>query len=288
MKKNNLILLFVILQLIFVPVANANYPYFFFKKSDIRIAKETYFRYIKPQIKSIIQDFFTIIKKEGELQTELINIYNKILTIEKKYIVDGKSCNRPEQTLCSKYIKKIYHLTQNLDDDVFKTLNHLSKFSLTNIDGEIELGVYLHNISSFNYKIMHIIEKALSLSDQYQLDVLLQQESIYQTIHKMAVFSRMSITTTMDPAIKEDFDFILFSFISPLEAQIVPSNQPDFLIDRLEDLNMSWNSFNMKLSKGNIKVSNNVSRGIQVIHRRWVSILKILLQRTVKNRPKKI
>jgi len=286
----------------------ATYPYLYFDPEDAVIQKETYVRYVLPQIRSIITDFFNMLRKNHPLQRDLITIYEstskletdykEIITIINNAATAAKNDNGSTE-IDSALIKKIqalYYTAQKTDLAVTSFENGKINFidgsdpaerGSYDTDGEFEVLQYLTNMSDQSYRLIHILENALTSTDLQSLQKFMIREQIETIVHNLYIMSLISITAPMGGDLKTHFNFVLINYIEPLKAKVVPASNSNILDSRFEDFNMSWNSFNMKLSKGNIILSNNILKGIQIIHQRWVSILKIVLKKTLKNPPLK-
>ena len=101
-----------------------------------------------------------------------------------------------------------------------------------------------------------------------------QLKTISTEIKQQFIFS---ILQTLPEKTKNEFETVWYFFIREIEKYILPKKTPDELIKRLESLNIIWNTFSMKMTKGNIKLPDNGEKILKIMHRRWVSVLKMIL-----------
>lgn len=95
-------------------------------------------------------------------------------------------------------------------------------------------------------------------------------KSIYNSFYFM-------IIDNLDESYKNQFNLFWIDFISPLQREIIFKNNSKFLKQRLSNLNASWNSFNVHMNKRNVKITKAQESRLEIIHRRWRSILKLVV-----------
>jgi hypothetical protein len=85
------------------------------------------------------------------------------------------------------------------------------------------------------------------------------------------------VIDNIDKSYRNQFNLLWVEFISPVQREIIFKNNSNFLKIRLSNLNASWNSFNVHMNKRNIKISKAQESRLEIIHRRWRSILKLIV-----------
>lgn len=85
------------------------------------------------------------------------------------------------------------------------------------------------------------------------------------------------IIDNLNETFKDQFNLFWIDFISPIQREIVFKNDKSFLRMRLSSLNASWNSFNVHMNKRNVQLTKAQESRLEIIHRRWRSILKLVV-----------
>jgi hypothetical protein len=67
-------------------------------------------------------------------------------------------------------------------------------------------------------------------------------------------------------------------FFKKVDEKLLFEKDQEFLIKRLEELNLAWNTFHMKMTKENNDLSSQNIKLIKIMHNRWNSVLKIVLR----------
>ncbi|MBT3583544.1 MAG: hypothetical protein HN509_01450 [Halobacteriovoraceae bacterium] len=277
--------LYLSLVLIFLacaPIpASANYPYFHFERKNIKLSNESFRRYIRPQLRSIISEFYHLLKKLAPLQGDLVSLKSKILKMNSQWNQLKKICPN-DQEKCQDLFGKFYQEARSLDKQILvlkkSKLRYSDKKAFSQFDSLVHLSKVLDQILNRNYLLLHYIEEHKIVSDDPFFRFRDSQQKFQQLVHSMKISSEMIIVSLLDKNVRGDFDFAFSNYIKVLESNILLGNDKNFLISRLEDLNMVWNSFHMKMVKGNVKLPKALSKIIIIMHNRWNSILKIILR----------
>ena len=259
-----------------------NYPYFHLKKKDIRINQAVFLRYIRPQLRSIVKEYFHILKKIDPSHENLIELWYNIQELNDSWVKWKLECPVSSEEVCRKILKSIYRESRELD---LATLdfqkNHL-KFkgrSGDYLDNSIKLSNSLDNIHNMNYKVMHIIEEAMLIRTTPYRSHALLNESLTSLLHEMLINSELIMSSLLEEEFRPVFDLVWTSFIKRLQRQIIHKNDKDFLLDHLGDLNLAWNSFHMKVSKSDLRLQKSQLQLVNIMHNRWNSVLKVMLRK---------
>ncbi|MCR9204457.1 MAG: hypothetical protein NXH75_07770, partial [Halobacteriovoraceae bacterium] len=101
---------------------------------------------------------------------------------------------------------------------------------------------------------------------------------IQPTIHEMLLSSELLMTQLLDGEMKDDFHAVWIHFFKEVDQKLIYERDKIYLLKRLEELNLSWNTYHMKMTKGNHDVPKNIVSLIKIMHNRWNSCLKIVLR----------
>lgn len=255
------------------------YPY---DKKKQTLNDASFRRYVIPQLKAITKEYYHILVKLHPIHKGLITLNSQGKTLVKNLDSFEQSCQEmtPE---CDSKLKEVYQASRAID----RTIIELQKYKITmnSADHLEDSGLYymkliaqLDYIGNNNYKLLHYLEEYRLTSNTNYSSYFNKKHVIKSLIHEILINTKMIMTGFLNKKIQNDFESVWFQFITPLEKNVIENNQKDFLINRLDHLNMTWNTFHMKMTKGNHKMPKEITSIIRIMHNRWNSILKIILR----------
>ena len=146
------------------------------------------------------------------------------------------------------------------------------------MEGLLQLISSLGNMSNRNYRLMHALEEYLLTANTSYFPYYDGRSLIEPTLHKMLLSSELMITQLLESKLKDDFHAAWMHFFKDVDQKILYEKDKIYLIKRLEELNLAWNTFHMKMTKGNHNLPKNIVSLIKIMHNRWNSCLKIILR----------
>lgn len=280
MEGMKLLLVLSFLMLIPLP-SEAGYPYFHLKKEDMEISQSVFNRYIKPQLRSIVREYFHILKKLEPSQEDLIELWVSTQKLNDLWVKWKQECPVKTEEFCKSTIKDMYQEARKLDLLTLDFQKNNLGFKIKSneyFDNIIKLSTSLDNIHNMNYKVLHIIEEIMIIrSTPYQSEAL-KNERLTILLHNILVNSELILSSLLDKDFRPEFDLIWVSFIKKLDRQILFKDDKDFLTNHLGALNLAWNSFHMKISKSDIKLPKAQLQIVNIMHNRWNSVLKVFFR----------
>lgn len=271
--------------LFFGPIllANTEYSsnYFLYEKKPIQFNEAQFNRYVIPQLKAIIQEFYHLLRKLDERSSDLIELKSKTASFYYSWKDFENDCYQENES-CHQKLKETYKLGRTLDDLILKMRSE--RFHLKNsnnfkdADAVANLVKILGEMSAQNYYLLHSLEEFRIVYQTTFSNLFNKEIRFGKSIDNLEFQSKQLLTSLFPDGLKKDLDVLLQFFIIPIEENTLKNKQPLYLIKRLEDLNISWNSFHMKLTKGNYDLPKSQLNTIAVMHNRWNSILKIILK----------
>jgi len=241
------------------------YSYFNYDKNKVKVSSRSFHNYIRPQIRNIVHDFYSVLKKINPLQEDVINLKNQISRFNllwkdfSPYCTEEKCIENFEDI--KSLAKKINIRTLRLDEDLTDLFSNKK-----NIDSTIILSQHSGKISDLWHNILNYLEGPFLYKDKRQMGIYLEQVTINMNI---------MLTKPLDDDIQKNFYFVWSNFIKKLEQEVIEKQNMKFLITRLEELNITWNSFYMKVPRW----KDMPKKQLKIMHQRWNSILKIVLVR---------
>ncbi len=271
-------LLFVLLFLYSVG-AKANYQYYKFDVQKVKVSDSSYRRYIIPQLKSLLKEYYHILEKVDPLQKEVLKIKAQTIAMRSRWEVTKELCLEISEE-CTKGLREIYHLSRSLDKNLSTYLNEDMSFPTESekVDSTLKLHGSLDKLFNLNYKNLHAMEEYLITFGTPLFPYNKIHKNLGQNLHAMNLTCELAMTGKLIPEIQEEFDFVWNHFFKTIEEHLLSHKGQIYFLKRLGELNMAWNSFSMKMTKGNLKVPPEVSNIVKLMHNRWNSILKIVLR----------
>ncbi|MCB9061320.1 MAG: hypothetical protein H6622_07350 [Halobacteriovoraceae bacterium] len=256
------------------------YSYFYFDKSKVSIDERTYRKYIVPQLKSITVEFYHILSKMNENNLKVVNVKNRITELNSDWQKWRKSCFRPGPD-CNIELPKFYDRIKESDQNISSLLK---KGQALDLEDYTKFDVYLNYLKQLDlvannsFNIVHKFEQVLIHTDETYLPYPDIINEISTDLHNLKIETEILLFTIFEKNEADNFYFVWNSFIKKIESYILHENDPNVLIELLEYMNMSWNTFHMELVKGDLKIPKKLNVTFQVMHNRWNSILKIILK----------
>ena len=190
-----------------------------------------------------------------------------------------KECRASENKECYTILKTIYKTLKDTEQTLLYVKSRYTQHLKNNTDPLLMLLPKINEITLLNYRLIHALEEI-----QSTLDTSFEHHSVAKTrfekyIHPMKITSQMMITSLIDQKYRQVFEFAYIQFINSLELEIVEKHNKEYLIKNLENLNLTWNTFHMKITKSEDRPPKNITNLIKIMHNRWNSILKIVLRK---------
>ncbi|MEC8625225.1 MAG: hypothetical protein VXY34_10425, partial [Bdellovibrionota bacterium] len=97
-----------LLCLLFLGQNALSYPYYYFEKKNNLISSREFNRYIKPQIRSIVAEYYFMLKKMDPFQGQSISFQNQFNQIYSNWEMESKKCFAAKDFLCEKAFKTLH------------------------------------------------------------------------------------------------------------------------------------------------------------------------------------
>ncbi len=254
----------------FAQVRSSYYPY---EEKPIQLSDHSYNAYIMPQLKALSQEYFHILKKLDPIHTETIDLYGDILSLSRSMIDVNRQCQESTK-LCEEVFKNAYSRARKLDLEISKLQAKYLKIEET---AELEFISTLDKLSIQNYTLLHKIEEHLITLKTSFASYYYGKSDFQPIIHSMVLDSEFMLTQMLNGNLKQDFDAVWIGFFKELNQKLIYEKDKIYLLKRLEEMNLSWNTFHMKMTKGTHDLPEPLIKQIKVMHNRWNSCLKVIL-----------
>lgn len=261
--------------------AQVRSSYFLYDQKKINLDERSFTRYILPQLRAITQEYYHILKKLHPVHESTIKLYLKLSESERLFKSFAKTCRKLEGE-CLQDLKDLYRHTRDLDRLILKPQDGLIDLQEATtsheMEGLLQLISSLGHMSNRNYRLMHALEEYILTANTSYFPYYDGRSLIEPTLHKMLLSSELMLTQLLESKLKDDFHAAWMHFFKDVDQKILYEKDKDYLVKRLEELNLAWNTFHMKMTKGNHNLPKNIVSLIKIMHNRWNSCLKIILR----------
>lgn len=267
-----LIFIFLILSSFssFAQVKTSYYPYL---KNPILLSDRSFRVYILPQLRAISQEYFHILRKLNPVHNETINLYNKVLSLSRKMEGINQICQESTDK-CEEVFKEAYKIARSLDKDINSLQSNYIKVEFPT---ELNFVSSLDQMSIQIYVLLHKIEEHLLTLKTSFSSYYFGKSEFQPLVHRILLDSEFMLTQMLEGSLKDVFDSVWSGFFTEINQHLIYEKDKVFLLKRLEELNLTWNTFHMKLTKGNYNIPTPLIKLIKVMHNRWNSCLKVIL-----------
>ncbi|MDH5580815.1 MAG: hypothetical protein OEY33_02845 [Bdellovibrionales bacterium] len=246
--------------------AKASYPTYVGDKK-LSVSTQSFNRYIKPQLKNLYNEYFYLVDTLAGKRSRSVELYHSIKKLEESWNDWINVCSAHKED-CSDVYKKMKSSQQKTEKILLKILADEKK---------VKSLEKLNELSSLNFSLRNRI---LAFKDDiFRFPKRWKKETtiISGILNRMSVYSEMILTKDINSSFKEDFDYVWVHFFKKISLDLLKDKKPGYLVSRLEELNWAWNTFHMKISKGQKSFDRKLLNTIKIMHSRWNSVLKIIL-----------
>ncbi len=167
-------------------------------------------------------------------------------------------------------INNLLKINDNMDlqkekiSDIIAILESQKEKFLTSTKAEIDVELYAQST------VESLLKDLVDFKKKKQSDKSLREKKIKELILKCDIV----IIASLDKHLQEDFKQLINFFINPLSNYVIEKQNEKFLIDQFQELNMSWNTFNMQMTKRH-KNPSAITTNLEQIRHLWNAISRI-------------
>jgi hypothetical protein len=245
-----------------------------------KLKDHTFRRLIMPQLKAMKTEYYLLIKKiepASESSIKLKDLVKKALILDR----DRKNiCSPYDIDKCPEITKELYNQLRKIDLLLLKMLSvKFDKLDEKKLRMHVALHEQLDQIAGLNYSMLHLIEKYIIL-DQTHFHPSTPHDKIFnRNLYQLNVLTDNIITELLPKKYKSTFQQVYSLFFQPIERYGLAEKDSVWYLRRLEELNLSWNTFHMKITKDTDNVPKSLLNVVRIMHNRWNSTLKVVLRK---------
>lgn len=271
----------ILILSIFSAVTLANYPYFFFDKKSLKLHRDSYYRYIRPQLKNIKSEFYHISRKVSPIHNTLIPLREKSLALKTEYNKLYKECiaQQKEQLFCELNLATLLRNSYQLDSAIMKARLYAiqsNDISANNYASYIHFTKNLDEVEIINTKIQRFLELRKIVDKTLYTTYTRSFTDLSNSLNKLFTLVNFAYVDMLPIEQRRHYEAFLVHFLVPIEDKMISNFSPQWFKDSLGQLNLTWNTFHMNLEKGQTNFPRNLIKIVKIMHNRWNSILKIM------------
>ncbi len=235
---------------------------------NTEITPQTFNSFIIPNLKKLVEDYYTLLVKLDPFNKEIISLKEGTLGIEGKWKSFTNSCFQNLEN-CKKEFSSIKNefLLQNQKilkiEKEFKLNPQMVKELTPTKD---LMANTISSISDNGHKIIISLDLfKFKRKEFYEITDLIKNIKL-----------NLEILTTgfLSKEYRDNFYFIYSNFFKMVEDDIIQRSNLELFKREVVNLNINWNTFNMKVPKWKTSLSSDTLELLDSMHRRWNSILK--------------
>ena len=248
---------------------------FAYPPNSMDMTEYEYRRYVRPQLKSILQDYQTLLLLLNPEFKPIKKSFSDIKSLLKLKLELKDNCSGSQVKSCIIQLKKVQDIISALKKISNGKVNLKNKEYLT-IDEKLKAqkiyGDYQNHLLKAQASIDNLILD-VTLVPPKNLYLRIQKDNINKVITSFYLFT----TEASDNRFKNDLNGYWSNFVMPVYKFIIVKDQKEYFVNNINEFNIRWNSLNVRLSKRGKKVSKQVKTLINIMHNRWNRVLKVTL-----------
>lgn len=259
----------------------ANYQYFYYDKKKITVNKDSYERYIKPQLKNIKTEYYFLAKKLNPLQNTIIKLRESVQTFIGQYNRKFKDCiiQQKEQSYCEVDVSSLLDVAYDIDRNIMALRKESllpENFNAENISNYFVFEKHLDDLEILNSTIQRYLELRNIISGTVYTTYTTHFTDLSNTVIRLNHTMNFVFIDQLPDEERETFEALLIHFIAPLEENMIDNFEPSWFVLELGSLNLSWNTFHMNLEKGSKTFPESLVNLVKIMHNRWNAVLKTI------------
>lgn len=237
------------------------------------MTEHEYRRYVRPQFKSILQDYETLLLLLNPELKPLKKSFSDIKTLIRMQIKLKDNCMDSQIKSCLMKLKEIENVLSSLKENSQSKIDLNHKEYLT-IDEKLKAQRFFSNYKARLIKAQTSIENQVlnvTLVQPKILSLRILKDDLDKVITSFYLFT----TEASDNRFKNDINAYCINVVIPVYKFILVQDQKEYFFNNINELNIRWNALHVRLSKRGKIVSKQVKTLTNIMHNRWNRILKV-------------
>lgn len=244
-----------------------------YSEKPINFNYTQYIRWIRPQLQSIVTNFYDILRDSHPEQKHILIFRERLFSQSRKITALYQKCFNVAFD-CEKTDWRDMH-TMLLD-----LSRQVHTFSISEKELHPENEEFLDQLLTFQSQLRTNIGKHLTMFENQMIngqytDALLADFVLVSSYTKTNL--NLLMTGTIDKTNYHLFYGLWKNFIDPIEQSLLRDTSIEVMKKELVELNIQWNGFHFQVDRKHFNVKSEIKRVIKNIHRRWTNILKVIV-----------
>lgn len=274
MKRFTTLLVIVFTALYFLSPASA------YTLKDQDLTPYEFQRYVRPQLKSILQDYKTLIlalNQDSSYLKEDIKTFRDLISMASQIHLRCKNFSSSEcfeqlNTLHSKHLQ----LYKGQENNLSKPPNE-KRLSNTEIDIQLQSWKLQEDLRQHILNTFFKLDMAV-LEYELKEKVSLTPAEVLNSLKNSYIMFNILLLNNINAEFKDSLHAFWLSFIRPIYQHVLIQNNQDYFQRNITELNFRVNELNAYLTKRVKGVPRQAVTMIKIIHNRWNNILKVTLR----------
>lgn len=262
-----------VLTLFFVMLMS--FELFAYPAHSLDMTDYEYRRYVRPQLKSILQDYQSLLLLLNPELKPLQKTFSDTKEILKKNTLLKDNCIGTQVQSCTQNLKEIQKLLFSMANTAEVKIE-LTKKEYLSIEEKISAqnmySQYKNQLLMSQTEVDNILLET-QLTNPKKLFLKVLKNNITQTINRFYLFT----TQASDNRFRSELNSYWSNFALPVHKFILIKDEKEYFLKNINELNIRWNTLNVRLTKRNKKVSKQIKTLVNIMHNRWNNILKVSL-----------
>ena len=278
------ILLFILLLAPFQTLSASPGTGFGLKEKKIFISDVDYARYIRPQLKAIVSDYYSLLRELHPIFASVADLKLGLAQVSNDALYWDINCKTNSDDNCHQFLKQVHRNLVGLELLILKLkktpylFNEVDSMPL-DVDALLMVDNYANQMYGSTIQLINWLEiMLLSYQTGHSKKISDQMINLKSTVHSLNINFDFITFQGTSGKFRDNFKFVYMNFIREIEQKILANDKKDLLQSNLETLNISWNTFHMKMTKSNLPTPNKTQNAIKNLHNRWNSILKVVIE----------
>ena len=245
---------------------------------DIELSNYEFNRYVKPQLISISQDYQSLllqVNPQVSGSKPFFNIYRDLIRLKldlEKYCL-RKDVNLECQETMEKTLKTVRRGLPFLQKELAFTEQEKVEPNIM-LEAFNSQAKFFNSFSALEMKTQNIYYLYLA-----RTDIKTRIKDLTKEIEVSFIIFNDYILKSTDKKFYTEFKAFWSDFIKPVLLLILPHNDQDLFVQKINDFNLRLNFLNVVLTKRNHPITKQTKTLVTIIHNRWNNILKVTLKR---------
>lgn len=260
---------------------SAKTSYYSYSKQEIELNDLSYRRYIIPQLHILTDSYYQLLSISGYRVNSLKDLKKSLVQFEKLYRTSKELCAGDDPNVCLSQIESMYFEAKDLLRITMLFQKEVSDFFDEKKGVSKDRDIVYHHIDQLETTCARLVQKLRNFSleiekyHKHKSSGLLEIASLVESLNLR--FYRIPFLVISEP-LREMLYNVWVLFFRNIEKLGPTVKDRKYLMKRLEELNIAWNTFHMKTTKGPYQIDPKIQSSIKIMHNRWNLVLKVILK----------